>query len=88
MHTIMVVTGGLVLLLALCVIGHVRGGASGIGGAARLFLPVWLVVSVINLAVGVRSAGYTVAEELPVLLVIFGVPAAAAIVVLWWVRNR
>ena len=81
MHTIMVVTGGLVLLAVLCLVGRSRGGAAGMGRAARLFLPLWLVASVINLTVGVVSAGYSVAEELPILLVVFGVPAAVALVV-------
>ena len=33
--------------------------------------------------IGVSSAGYSVAEELPIFLVIFALPAAAA-VFLWW----
>lgn len=32
---------------------------------------------------GVSRAGYSVAEEAPVFLVVFGVPAAVA-AVLWW----
>ena len=32
---------------------------------------------------GIQSAGYSVAEELPVFLLIFALPAAAA-VFLWW----
>jgi hypothetical protein len=33
--------------------------------------------------VGVSKAGYSVAEELPILLVLFGVPAAAALILQW-----
>jgi hypothetical protein len=33
--------------------------------------------------VGVARAGYSVAEELPIFLLIFGVPAAAAILIKW-----
>jgi hypothetical protein len=33
--------------------------------------------------VGVARAGYSVAEELPIFLLIFGVPAALAILLKW-----
>lgn len=33
--------------------------------------------------VGVAKAGYSVAEELPILALIFGVPAAVAILARW-----
>jgi hypothetical protein len=52
------------------------------GLAAKAFLPVWLTISLVNLWIGVRYAGYTVFQELPILFVIFGIPAAAAIVVI------
>ncbi|MDV7216812.1 hypothetical protein [Streptomyces prunicolor] len=46
--------------------------------ATAFFLPLWLLVAVANGLVGVIAAGYTPAEEAPVLLVNFSVPAAAA----------
>jgi hypothetical protein len=33
--------------------------------------------------VGVARAGYSVAEELPILLLLFGVPAVIAIILKW-----
>jgi hypothetical protein len=36
---------------------------------------------------GVSKAGYSVAEEIPYFLVVFAVPAAVAVVVLWRVRS-
>ena len=42
-------------------------------------MPVWFVGSLINIWVGVSQAGYTIADELPVLAVVFGVPAAVAL---------
>ncbi|ARU06233.1 hypothetical protein CCO03_17495 [Comamonas serinivorans] len=50
--------------------------------AAGLFTVVWLGVTALNLRTGL-SHGYTLAEELPIHLVLFGVPVAAAWV-LWW----
>jgi len=37
----------------------------------------------VNLWLGVAHAGYSLAEELPMFLVIFLIPAAAAVVVAW-----
>jgi hypothetical protein len=74
-HTLKVVAGGLVLL-ALCI---VVGRATG----ARLFLPLWLVAAGVNLWFGVSRAGYSLAEEAPVFLIVFGVPAAAALLAIW-----
>ena len=35
---------------------------------------------------GVKRAGYSASEELPIFLVVFGVPAAAALLAWWKVR--
>lgn len=51
--------------------------------ATALFVVLWLALTVFNLWVGVAKAGYTVAAELPILALLFGVPAAAAILLKW-----
>jgi hypothetical protein len=51
--------------------------------AAALFIGGWLAISVFNLWVGVNQAGYTVAEELPILALIFGLPATVAVLARW-----
>ena len=38
----------------------------------------WLIVSLVNMWVGVTKAGYSVRDELPILLVVFLVPAVVA----------
>jgi len=53
--------------------------------AAGLFTAVWLVVSLWNLRTGL-SHGYTLAQELPIHLALFGIPAAAAWGLWWWSR--
>ena len=50
----------------------------GMAAAARWFIPVWLIAAGINLWVGVAKAGYSVAEEAPIFLVVFAAPAAVA----------
>lgn len=90
MHTLKVIAGGFILLSVCLLIGRYTMGptqAAGFGRAARIFLPVWFVASAINLWRGVSQAGYTVAEELPVFLLVFSVPAAAAVMV-WWKVSR
>jgi hypothetical protein len=77
MHTLMVIAGGLVLLAAFIVVGRLAG--KGLL-ASRLFIPVWLLATLVNLYVGVTRAGYTVAQELPIQLVVFAVPAIAALI--------
>jgi hypothetical protein len=89
-HTIKVIALGFALL-ALCLIaGRVVGGPDQSGAlttAAKLFIPLWLIGAGINLWVGVTKAGYSVAEEAPIFLLVFAVPAAVAILV-WWQLSR
>ena len=44
---------------------------------------LWLVAALVNMWIGVSRAGYSVADELPVFLVIFALPSALAAYV-WW----
>lgn len=83
MHTIIVVAVGFGLLGLCAIAGHVLGGTPGIATAVLLFLPLWLVGAGINLYMGVRGAGYSVAEEAPIFLLVFAVPAVAALTA-WW----
>ena len=88
MHTIMVIGGGLVVLAIFLLVGRSLGGGS-VAAAARAalwFIPVWFVAAAGNLRIGVQH-GYTVAEELPIGLIVFGVPAAVALL-FWWRFSR
>jgi hypothetical protein len=51
--------------------------------ATWTFVGIWLAATVFNLWVGVSHAGYSVREELPIMLLLFGVPAAVAVLVGW-----
>lgn len=84
MHMLLVITGGVVLLGVFMLFGRLWGGdAAGMTLAARVFIPVWLLVALINMWVGVTKAGYTVGQELPILLVVFAVPAVIAALLAW-----
>ena len=54
--------------------------------AASTFTVVWLGVAALNLRTGL-SHGYTLAEELPIHLVLFGVPTVAAWGIWRWLRR-
>jgi hypothetical protein len=51
--------------------------------ATAAFVGFWLVASGVNMWAGVAKAGYSVTDELPIFLLIFALPAAAAIVLKW-----
>lgn len=51
--------------------------------AAGAFTAVWLVVTILNLRTGL-SHGYSLAEELPIHAILFGVPVVAAWGWIWW----
>jgi hypothetical protein len=85
MHTLKVMFGGF-LLLAVCVLlGRWIGGAAAtvVATTIKCFLVLWLVATLLNMWVGVNKAGYSVKDEAPVALLVFAVPAIAAIVI-WW----
>lgn len=82
MRTTIIIVGGLVLLGLAALAARLRGTVAVVT-AAKVFLPVWLVVAAVNMWIGVTRAGYSVSEELPIFVVIFAVPGAAAGFV-WW----
>lgn len=86
MHVAMVIGGGVILLGIFLLFGKLWGGdAAALALAAKAFIPVWLVVAAVNMWVGVTHAGYSVREELPILAIVFLVPAALAALAIW--RN-
>jgi hypothetical protein len=83
MRTIIIIVGGFVLLgLSVLAARWLGAGTSSMVTAAKVFIPIWLVVALVNLWMGTR-AGYSVTEELPILLLIFAAPVAVA-ALLWW----
>jgi hypothetical protein len=83
MHTVIVVAIAFALLGLCALVGRVLGGTSGTATAMLVFVPLWFVGAGINMYIGVMRAGYSVADEAPIFLVVFAIPAAAALFV-WW----
>jgi hypothetical protein len=88
-HTLKVIAGGLALLGLFLITGRLLGDAApipSIAAAARWFIPFWLIAAGLNLWIGVTKAGYSVAEEAPIFLVVFAVPGLVAALVAWRLR--
>jgi len=85
MRTALFLLAGLLLLAASLLLGRLFSsnypGATFAATAA--YVALWLIIAAVNMWVGVAKAGYSVAEELPIFVLIFGVPAALAIVLKW-----
>lgn len=77
------IVGGLALLALFLLVGRSMSFTVGVANAVRIFLPLWLIASAVNMWIGVSRAGYSVREETPIFLVVFAVPAALALLVLW-----
>lgn len=86
MHTVILTLAGLLSLTVFVIAASLAGKGSGrrLGAAARLFIPVWLVVALINAGIGYFRAGIPLLNEVGAFLAIFGVPAIAA----WLVASR
>lgn len=85
MRTLLFVVGGL-FLFGLLVVTTPRADRQRVARTCVAFILLWLVVTIGNLYYGVTKAGYTVAEELPIALLIFLPPAIPAAIL--WAKNR
>lgn len=75
MHTALVITAGLILLALMLFIGQKLGVSRHI--LAYSFVGIWLVVSVVNGAVGVVTADQPLVSELVIGSGVFGAPLVA-----------
>jgi hypothetical protein len=85
MRTPLFLLVGFLLLTASMLLGKIfSSNYPGATYAATLiFIALWFGISGANLWVGVAKAGYTLNEEFPIFLLIFGVPTIVAIFLKW-----
>ena len=85
MRTGLFLVAGFLLLAACLVIAKLfsENYSSASSVAVAVFVAVWLALTGFNMWVGVSQAGYSAAEEWPIMLLLFGIPAVAAIVLKW-----
>ncbi len=81
MRTIILIVAGLVLLAVFCFIARLFKGDHGVSRTATIFIGLWFIVAAVNLSMGVINTGYTVLEEMPLFLAVFGVPVLVALVI-------
>jgi hypothetical protein len=83
MRTILFLTSGLLLMASLLIIAKLFSEhfSSAPSWALALGLSLWLAVTGADMWIGVSKAGYSVAQELPILLLLFVAPVAAAVLV-------
>lgn len=77
MHSLMVILGGLALLAAAFALARMT--RRHLRAVLPWYLLAWLICAGVNMWIGVSRAGYSVAQEFPIFLVIFAVPALAAV---------
>ena len=85
MRTGLFLLAGLLMLASFLILARMFAANFPAAGAwaTGTFIVVWLLVAAFNMWVGVARAGYSAAEELPILLLLFGVPAAVAVLLKW-----
>jgi len=83
MRTLLFLLGGLLLLAAFLLLAKLFsiGFADATRWATIAYIALWFVIAVANMWIGVARAGYSITEELPIFLLIFGLPAAGAILI-------
>ena len=85
MRTILFLAAGLFLTASLLLVAKLFSEhlPSAPNWAVALGVGAWLAVTCLNMWIGVARAGYSIREEVPILLLLFLVPAAVAVVVRW-----
>jgi hypothetical protein len=84
-RTTQFLVAGLLLMGGFLLLGKLFAGqfTDALRVATWAFVVVWFVVAAVNMWAGITKAGYSVADELPIFLLIFAVPAAVAILLKW-----
>lgn len=78
MRTLMIILAGLILLLLAAGLAYLL--KRPLRSLLPYFLGLWLCCAAVNMWIGVSQAGYGFMEELPIFVVIFGIPALVAFV--------
>jgi hypothetical protein len=81
MRTAIILAIGLSLLGVCLAGGWFTGGAARAKAAVFVFIALWFAATAANMYIGVTRAGYSFMEELPIFMLLFGVPVIAALVI-------
>ena len=86
MRTLVFIVGGL-FLFSLLLSPAQRSDRVAVVRTCLIFIVIWFLVALGNMIYGVAQAGYSLAEEAPIAVMIFLPPAALATIV-WWRTSR
>lgn len=85
MRTLLFIVGGLFVYFLLLLTTD-RADKAAVARLSVIFIGGWFLVAAGNMFYGVTQAGYSLAEELPIALLIFVPPAIPAAII--WAKNR
>ena len=85
MRTVIVLVSGLLMFGGLFFYSRlfVQHFPDAVAMATYTFVAFWLAATAFNMWVGISHAGYSLREELPIMLLLFALPAAVALIVRW-----
>lgn len=85
MRTAFILMSGLLMFGSLFIYSRlfVQHFPSAVAISTYSFVVLWLAATSFNMWVGISQAGYSVREELPIMLLLFALPAAVALLVRW-----
>jgi hypothetical protein len=85
MRTLIIIVIGFVIWAACLVLAKLLANASAesMSIATAAFIAIWFVIAAANMWMGVARAGYSFSDELPIFLLIFLLPVAAAVFLKW-----
>jgi hypothetical protein len=85
MRTLVIILAGFALWAVCLGVAKLLAGTAAFSmtAATLAFVILWFLAAAANMWLGVSRAGYSVREELPIFLLIFGLPAAMAVLVDW-----
>ena len=85
MRTYLFLGAGFLMLAASCILGKLFSETypTALAWSTGVFIVAWCALAALNMFAGITHAGYSVGEELPIFLLIAGVPVIAMIVLRW-----
>jgi hypothetical protein len=90
MRTLVIIAIGMAILLLFLIVAHFVNKSRGAGfvDGGRLFIWLWLVVTLINGFYGFFAHGVSLMVEIVVFVMLFGVPAGSAWYLSRMIRRR
>ena len=85
MRTVFVLVSGLLIFGGIFFYSRlfVQHFPGAVAMATYTFVAIWFAATAFNMWVGISYAGFSLREELPIMLLLFVVPATVALIIRW-----